>query len=131
MQNRSSIYHKHIAAYVGQASSLKKSVSFFTARCKMIKFLKSRIIKQAILGILMPHVNTYFYIPVEKYGKSTLVLLVDYKHAYDKIKRKELYKVLEELEVSKKIKNMICLTLKKTENRAKVNNRRLSSVLPI
>ncbi|KAJ8917692.1 hypothetical protein NQ315_005139 [Exocentrus adspersus] len=58
-----------------------------------------------------------------EYGKPTVALFVDYQQAYDKVQRRELYKILEELEINKKLRSMIRLTLQKTENRVKLNNR--------
>ncbi|KAJ8921292.1 hypothetical protein NQ315_013766 [Exocentrus adspersus] len=42
--------------------------------------------------------------------------------AYDKVQRRELYKILDELIISKKLRRMIRLTLQKTQNRVKLNN---------
>jgi hypothetical protein len=58
-----------------------------------------------------------------EYETPTMALFIDFKQAYDKVKRKELYKALEELKVSGKLINMIRLTLQETQSMVRVNNK--------
>lgn len=58
-----------------------------------------------------------------EYMMPTFLVFIDFKQAYDKVKRKDLYKALEKLEISGKDIQMIKLMLKKTDNRVRVNSR--------
>lgn len=56
-----------------------------------------------------------------EYEKPTLALFIDFKQAFDKVKRKALFKVLQELGISHKLSKMIQLTLQKTEDIVRIN----------
>lgn len=57
------------------------------------------------------------------YGKETYVLFVDFRQAYDRVKRAELYQALTELGITGKLLRLIRLTLKETNNRVKVGRK--------
>ncbi|VEN37593.1 unnamed protein product [Callosobruchus maculatus] len=57
-----------------------------------------------------------------EHGLQTLVLFVDFQQAYDRIKRHRMYKVLEDFKINAKLRRMVQLTLRKTENMVRINN---------
>lgn len=54
---------------------------------------------------------------------ETHAIFIDFKQAYDRVKRKEMYKALEELGIDQKLVNMVILTMKYTENAVKVGGK--------
>ena len=58
-----------------------------------------------------------------EYKKDTFVLFVDFKQAYDRIKRQKLYEALRELGMKNKLIKMIKLTLKDTDNRVRIKGK--------
>ena len=58
-----------------------------------------------------------------EYKKYTFVLFVDFKQAYDRIKRQKLYEALRELGMKNKLIKMIKLTLKDTDNRVRIKGK--------
>lgn len=53
-----------------------------------------------------------------------LVLIDDFKQAYDGIKRIQIYNASEKLGISVKLKRMVQIKLRKTGNRIKINDAR-------
>jgi hypothetical protein len=59
---------------------------------------------------------------MRKYGVNTYYMYVDFKAAYDSTDRAGLFKVVEELQVPRKLRCLVELTLKTVRCRVKTFN---------
>lgn len=57
-----------------------------------------------------------------EYNKDTMALFIDFKQAFDRVKRRELFAALQDMDVCPKLIRIIKLTLQRTVNKVKINN---------
>jgi hypothetical protein len=55
-----------------------------------------------------------------EYNVNIHQLFVDYREAYDSVDRSEMRQVLEKMQIPRKIRNLVCMTLRSTGARVKI-----------